>query len=59
MTNDTEITQSEARLPDAIILKKDVYFDRHIVASPFTIMQQESGNSNMCTFYIFVVLYYL
>ena len=56
MTNDTEITQSQARLPDTRILKKHVYFDRHIVASPFIIMQQKSGNSNMCTFYIIVVL---
>ena len=54
----TEVTQSQATLPDAMILKVNVYFDWHIAAPSLTIMQQKSGNNSMCTLYMFVVIYY-
>ena len=53
----TEITQSQARLPDAMILKVNVYFNRHVAPPSLTIMQQKNGNNNKCTLYIFVVIY--
>ena len=37
----TEIIQSQARLPDAMILKVNVYFDWHIAAPSLTIMQHK------------------
>ena len=55
----TEIIQSQARLPDAMILKVNVYFDWHIAGQSLTIMQHKSGNNSMSTLYIFVVIYYL
>ena len=58
MLQRTEITQSQARLPDVMIFKVNVYFDRHIAAPSLTIMQHKSGN-NMSTLYILVVIYYL
>ena len=58
MLQRTEITQSQARLPDAMIFKVNVYFDRHIAAPSLTIMHHKSGN-NMSTLYILVVIYYL
>ena len=52
----TEIIQSQASLPDAIILKVDVYFDWHTTVPSLTTMQQKSGNNKMCTLHIFVVV---
>ena len=52
----TEIIQSQASLPGAIILKVDVYFDWHMAVPSLTTMQQKSGNNKMCTLHIFVVV---
>ena len=52
----TEIIQSQGSLPDAIILKVDVYFDWHMAVPSLTTMQQKSGNNKMCTLHIFVVV---
>ena len=45
----TEITQSQARLHDAMILKVNVYFDWYIAAPSLTIMLQKSGTLYFCS----------
>ena len=49
------LTQPQARLTDALILKVNVYYDWYIAVSSLSII----CNNNMCTFYIFVITYYL
>ena len=47
----TEITQSQARLPIAMILKVDVYFEWHTAEPSLTIIQQKCSKNNMGTLY--------
>ena len=42
--------QSQARLSDLIILQLNVYFDLLLSAASLKIVQQKSGNNNICTF---------